>query len=268
MEIRSLAGVGWDVLADAFNAAFSDYAVAMAMTPSALAHMQIRRGYLADASFGAYDGDQLVGFVLTCRDGDRIYNSGTGVIPGRRRGGLARALLDAVVARASATHYVLEVLEANTRAIALYRAAGFAIARRLQSWTFARSGDGSTGRPADRPGEYAVDLAEIAACADVEPAWQNSLSSLRRASEPWVMIGDERGAAVVFPGSGDLPLLTVARDARRRGRGTRLLSAAAARASRPLRILNIDERATGIAAFLAAAGATPMVRQLEMIRAL
>src|SRR5689334_10181536 len=47
MEIGSLAGVGWDVLSAAFNAAFRDYAVAMAMTPAALAHMQIRRGYVA-----------------------------------------------------------------------------------------------------------------------------------------------------------------------------------------------------------------------------
>src|SRR4051812_20370098 len=103
MEIRSLAGVGWEVLAAAFNAAFSDYAVAMAMTPAALADMQIRRGYVAQASFGAYDGDQLVGFVLTCRDGDRIYNSGTGVVPSHRRGGTGRALLDAVVAASPAS---------------------------------------------------------------------------------------------------------------------------------------------------------------------
>ena len=80
------------------------------------------------------------------------------------------------------------------------------------------------------------------------------------------MLGDERGAVVVFPGSADLPLLAVARDHRRRGLGTRLLRAAAARASRPLRILNIDSRAEGVAAFLAAAGAVPLAGQLEMVR--
>ena len=272
MEIRSLAGVGWDALAAAFNAAFSDYAVAMALSPEALADMQIRRGYVAEASFGAYVGDQLVGFVLTCRDGDRIYNSGTGVVPAHRRGGLARALLDAVTTSTPAASYVLEVLEPNTRAIALYEAAGFVIARRLQCWTFdARGADRHAlpaGLAAPVPPERPVDLAAIAASADVEPAWQNSLASLRRAREPHIVIGDEHGAAVVFPGSADLPLLAVARDARRNGRGRRLLAAAAARASRPLRILNVDERATGIAAFLTAVGAAPMVRQLEMVRVL
>jgi len=259
MEIRSLVGVGWDALAAAFNAAFSDYAVALAMTPEALAHMQLRRGYVAEASFGAYEAEQLVGFVLTCRDGDRIYNSGTGVVPAHRRGGLARALLDAVINSVDARSYVLEVLEPNTGAIALYAAAGFVETRRLQCWTFDRRG-------AELP-ELSIDLAAIAANADVELAWQNSLASLRRAPEPSVVIGDECGAAVVFPGSADLPLLAVSRETRRRGHGRRLLAAAAARASRPLRILNLDARDAGIAGFLAAAGASPLVRQIEMVRA-
>lgn len=277
MEIRSLVGVGWDALASAFNAAFSDYAVAMAMTPEALANMQLRRGYVAEASFGAYDGAQLIGFVLTCRDGDRIYNSGTGVVPAHRRSGLARALLDAVTGSVEASSYVLEVLEPNIGAIALYQAAGFVETRRLQCWTYDRRGDqlpepARAEAPKQRSEERAErdepDLAAIAAHADIEPAWQNSLASLRRAPEPSVVIGDAAGAAVVFPGSADLALLAVARDARRRGRGRRLLAAAAARASRPLRILNVDARDAGIAAFLAAAGAGPQVRQIEMVRAL
>lgn len=261
MEIRSLAGVGWDALAAAFNEAFGDYAVAMAMTAPALAAMQRRRGYVADASFGAYDGDRLVGFVFTCLGGDRAYNSGTGVAPAYRRTGAARALLEAVIARVRVRTYVLEVLEHNAPAIALYRSAGFVESRRLQCWTFDRRG-------ADLPVIAAPDLAAIAAHGDVEPAWQNSLASLARAPDPPVVIGDARGAAVVFPDSADLPLLAVAREARRAGLGTRLLAAAAARASRPLRILNLDDRATGLAQFLAAAGAAPLVRQLEMVRAL
>ncbi len=41
---------------------------------------------------------------------------------------------------------------------------------------------------------------------------------------------------------------------------------AVARAGRPLRIMNLDDRATGIAAFLDAVGARRFVRQLEMLR--
>lgn len=258
LEIRSLAGVGWEPLAAAFTAAFSDYAVPMAMTADTLAAMQTRRGFAADLSFGAFDGAQLAAFVLTCRDGARIYNSGTGVVPAHRRTGLARRLLDEVIARAPDQPYVLEVIETNAPAAELYRSAGFVETRRLQSWTFARPG-------AALPAIAAPDLDAIAADADVAPAWQNSLASIRRA-DGWLALGDDHGAAVVFPASGDLPLLCVHRDARRRGNGARLLAAAAARAQRPLRIINIDDRATEIAAFLEAVGATRLVRQIELIR--
>jgi ribosomal protein S18 acetylase RimI-like enzyme len=259
MQIRSLDGVSWDDLARVFNEAFSDYAVPMALTAESLANMQHRRGYVAGLSFGAYDGARLIGFVLTCVDGDRTYNSGTGIVPSRRRTGLARALLDAVLANVQPRVYVLEVLENNTRAIALYASAGFVETRRLACWTYDRRGEHLPELPTP-------DLAAIAARADVELSWQNSVASLQRAHEPYVVLGDDDGAALVFPGSADLPLLAVAHDARRRGRGTRLLGAAAARASRPLRILNIDARATHIADFLAAAGATPLGRQIEMVR--
>jgi len=264
MEIRSLAGVGWEALAAAFNAAFSDYVVPMSIAPAGLAAMQRRRGYAADASFGAFDGEQLVGFVFTCLDGDRAYNSGTGVAPAHRGGGLGRRLVDAVIAsvRGRARSYALEVIETNEPAAALYRGAGFAVTRRLQVWTYAAP----AGAP-EVPAIAAPDLDAIAADADVEPPWQNSLASLRRATEPYVALGDDRGAAIVFPASADLPLLCVRRDARRRGHGARLLAAAAARAPRPVRFM-VDDRDAGIAAFLAAAGATRLVRQLEMVREL
>jgi ribosomal protein S18 acetylase RimI-like enzyme len=270
MQIRSLSGVSWDELAITLNEAFSDYAVRVPMTAEGMASMQRRRGYAPEVSFGAYDGARLVGFVFTCLEGDRAYNSGTGVAPSHRRTGVARALLDAVIASVHARSYVLEVIEDNAKAVALYASAGFVATRRLQCWTYGPGGEAPAVTTPDlaAPDLAAPDLEAIAAHVDVELSWQNSLASLRRATEPYTVIGDEHGAAVVFPGSADLPLLAVRRDARRRGHGARLLRAAAARASRPLRILNIDARASGIAEFLAAAGAAPLVRQLEMVRTL
>jgi ribosomal protein S18 acetylase RimI-like enzyme len=188
-----------------------------------------------------------------------------------------------VIGSIAAASYVLEVLEDNARAIALYAGIGFVETRRFSCWTFDHGGEEPpvidptredprpAGRAAPTPRDRASpiaapDLAAIAAHADVALAWQNSLASLRRAGEPYTVLGDQTGAAVVFPASGDLALLTVARDARRRGRGTRLLRAARACASRPLRILNVDARAGDIAAFLVAAGAAPLARQIEMVR--
>ncbi|HEX3580683.1 MAG TPA: GNAT family N-acetyltransferase, partial [Thermoanaerobaculia bacterium] len=72
----------------------------------------------------------------------------------------------------------------------------------------------------------------------------------------------------LFPSNGDVPMLAVAPDARRQGFGRDLLDLAARRAAKPLRIMNIEDEAGGINAFLDRAGATRFVRQIEMVRAL
>jgi ribosomal protein S18 acetylase RimI-like enzyme len=268
IEVRSLEGMSWERLASAFTAAFSDYAVPMAMSASALEAMQRRRGYAAAASFGAFVGEELVAFALTCRDGDRAYNSGTGVLPSARRAGLARQMIEAVIATlsASTSSYVLEVIESNRAAIALYERVGFAVARRLQCWAMppaaAAAAPAAMARLPELP---ASRLEELAAHRDLEPSWQNSLASLKRATEPWLVLGEERGAVAIVPGRGDVPFLCVRREARRLGLGGRLLRAAAAVAAQPLRILNVDERDAGVAAFLASQGATRTVCQLEMV---
>jgi ribosomal protein S18 acetylase RimI-like enzyme len=260
-DIRPLTGIGWEALATAFNAAFADYVLPMKIDAVGLEAMQRRRGYAAELSFGAFEEDRLAGFVLTCIEGDRAYNSGTGVVREHRRGGLARRLLDEVIAHVDASRYVLEVIETNASARALYQSAGFVEARDLQSWTFAAPDHG--------PPLPTMDLAALDALvgdADIEPSWQNSLASIRRATERHVVLGDEDGAAVVFPDSADMPFMIVGRGARRRGHGRRLLVGATATARRPIRIVNVDDRSADIARFLEAAGATKLVRQVEMIR--
>jgi ribosomal protein S18 acetylase RimI-like enzyme len=102
----------------------------------------------------------------------------------------------------------------------------------------------------------------------MRPAWQNTIRSIERAEEPFVAIGDERSVVVLFPSNGDVPLLAVDREARRQGLGRALLDLAARRAAKPLRIMNIEDEAAGINAFLERVGATRFVRQIEMIRAL
>lgn len=269
IDYRPLTGISYHTLAGAFEDAFSDYAVPMKMTADAVEMMQRRRGYVADLSLGAFDGDRIVGFALTCLDGDRAYNSGTGVAISHRRRGIARELMqrliDAIRAR-GASSYLLEVIESNERAAALYRSVGFEERRRLQCWTV----EGHAPRAASRRiVEIAnADLDAIAANADVELSWQNSLASIRRAIEPHVVLGDHDAAAVFFPKSGDLPLLAVRRDARRNGAGAQLLAAVVARAAKPLRVLNVDDRDRGIAAFMNAVDAKPLVRQIEMLLSL
>lgn len=262
IEIRNLTGVSWETMTNAFNDAFSDYDIPARYTVEYVEQLVTRRGYRADLALGAFEGERLVAFVFNALDGDRAYNSGTGVAPSHRRHGLARELMQRSIETLPAREYILEVIETNHRAIALYESLGFIERRRFQCWTYE-----TTSR--ERFTELAnVGYDALLDWADVEPSWQNSPASIRRTIEPHCVLGNEDCAAVLVTSSGDVPLLVVRPDARRHGLGRKLLNACATRANRPLRIVNIDDGATGIHEFLDAVGAKRFVRQIEMMKSL
>jgi len=262
VTIRPLTGVPFDELFDCFALSFSDYVVRMQPTPDDLREMLTRRGFVQELSTGAFDGDRLVGFTFNGVDGDRAYDSGTGVIPSHRRQGIARKTMELSFSLLAPRTYILEVLQANTGAIALYESLGFTRTRPLQVWSF-------TAQSPTRFTELAnPDLDLIRSWCNVSPSWQNDVPSIRRAGDPYVVLGNEEAAAVFFPRTGDLPLLAVSPAARLQGLGRHLLSAAATRANKPLRIVNVDDRDLGIAAFLEKCGAGRGVGQWEMVRQL
>jgi GNAT superfamily N-acetyltransferase len=238
--IRTLTAGDLDAIHAAFLEAFSDYVVRLSPTREQLEEMLVRRGYVPELSVAVEEEGRMVAFTLNGVDGDCAYDSGTGVVPSHRRRGLARKLMEASFDLLS-REYVLEVIDSNTLAISLYKGLGFEETRGLQCWTFEQA-----------KGDVSVE-------ASFEPSWQNSDGSLARARDRHVTIEDAGGSVILFPSTGDLPRL--------RGRiTTGLLVTARERAGKPLRIMNVDERAQDVAAFLEAAGATKIVRQLELRR--
>lgn len=162
MKLRSLEHESFDVIHAAFMEAFSDYVVKLAPPPAALREMLTRRGWMPRLSAGAYDGERLVAFTLNGLDGDRGYDSGTGVVPSHRRRGLARETMEwskSALREAGARTYVLEVLEANAKAEALYRDCGFAVTRTLRCWKY-ESSSRAEARPTSIRAEW----------CDVEPS--------------------------------------------------------------------------------------------------
>jgi len=270
MVIRSLTAADFDSVYAAFADAFSDYVVPLTLTPDQLREMLTRRGWVPEASAGAFDEDRLVAFTLNAIEDTRAYDTGTGVVRSHRRRGLGREVMQSsypLLRARGCTEYLLEVIDINERAVELYRAEGFVLARALQCWRV----ESSSLRVLESPSGFSGRLEDSTSRRlwwDVEPAWQNSTGSIERANDEHVTFGNEDGYVVVFPNSGDVAQLAVRREARRRGIGTKLLHAAAMRVGKPLRIMNIDERDRGIAAFLEHSGAVRTVRQLEMVRAL
>ena len=258
MNIRPLTGVSFETMTAAFNDAFSDYDIPANYPVEFLTNLVTRRGYRHDLAVGAFDGDRLVGFVFNCLEGDRAYNSGTGVVISHRRRGIARQLMQRSIDTLPATTYTLEVIETNHRAAALYRDLGFEETRRLQSWSYVGS-----GAPPILPANVSLEV--LRSWCDMTPSWQNDTPSIRRAREPFLTFGGDEGGVVVFPSNGDVAQLAVRRDARRRGVGRALLQAAANCTKAPLRIMNIEDEAEEITAFLESCGARRTVRQIEMV---
>lgn len=76
----------------------------------------------------AVEGEALVGYAVTWTAGEVVDLQRIAVRPDRQRRGVARALLDAALARvrdADAERMLLEVSAANEPALAFYAAAGF-----------------------------------------------------------------------------------------------------------------------------------------------
>jgi GNAT superfamily N-acetyltransferase len=266
MVMRPLTHEDFDRVHAAFVEAFSDYVVKLSPTREQLAEMTTRRGYVPEASVGVFEGDRIVAFTLNGIDGTSAYDTGTGVVPSHRRRGLGRAMMDFVeplLRERGCTQYVLEVLDSNPAAHALYLDRGFADTRGLQCWTWSAGFQPAGSQASDlQPGKPRSDWWTL------QPSWQNTTHSIQRARDSHVILGDENGYAIVFPSNGDLAQMAVRPEARRRGIGTRLLNEAAQIAGKPLRIMNVDERDEGFAQFLERVGAKRMVRQIEMVKAL
>jgi ribosomal protein S18 acetylase RimI-like enzyme len=250
-------------MTEAFNDAFSDYDIPAKYTSEYLTNLMIRRGYRPDLAVGAFDGKRLVGFVFNCLDGDAAYNSGTGVAISHRRQGIARRLMQQSIETLPVRRYILEVIDTNHRAAALYRELGFVETRQLQSWKYVPSECGALAPPSRR--RQAAALQRLRSWCDMTPSWQNDVPSILRAREPYLILGDAEAGVVVFPSNGDMPLLAVNPVARHHGRGRALLAEAARSVGKPLRIMNVEDR---FEPFLARCGAEKFVRQLEMVRSI
>jgi ribosomal protein S18 acetylase RimI-like enzyme len=282
-DIRSLAGESEKWLYEAFISAFADYSVPMTMTEAEFAENNRRRGLDLDISLGAYEGDQLIGFIMNGRGfwGGKAaaYDLGTGVLPGSRGSGLSGALAAELIANLPERGielYLLEVIRENAPAFKTYDRVGFRITRSLEcpAGGYADSG---TPEPAgleivDLPAGAAFPRAEAAALRDWEPSWQNSDDSIARMPGPLVVLGARidgslAGVLVASP-RGTIWQLAVARGMRRRGSGSALLRELARRVGPALRYVNVQADDTECLRFLAARGLGAGVGQYEMIREL
>ncbi|WP_282043830.1 GNAT family N-acetyltransferase [Winogradskyella flava] len=134
MEVRHLGNINFDVIMECFLSAFENYFVKMPTD-----HEFYRRGWKAagvqyDLSFGMFDEDILVGFIISAIDQRQghltAYNSGTGVIPEYRGQRIVKSIYDDALPKLvehGVTKCQLEVITENEKAIKSYQGIGFKI---------------------------------------------------------------------------------------------------------------------------------------------
>ncbi|MES2702001.1 MAG: GNAT family N-acetyltransferase [Bacteroidota bacterium] len=282
MEIRSLEHISTDELYGVFSEAFKDYE--RTWSRDEFANLLQRRGYVPDLSFGAFDGSQLVSFTLNALGRHKgilsAYDNGTGTLKEYRGKGLAKDIFTHSLPRLQdegVTRYVLEVLQTNAPAIAVYKAMAFEVSRELCYFVQAaekvlpmgrRLPSGYTLRNVPIPTDK--DLADF---FDFYPAWQNSSEALLRMPGNFVSIGafdkhgNLSGYGCIEPATGDIPQLAVHKEHRWQGVGSCVLGELLKRnQSGQVRCINTEANCESINGFLQHHNIPVKGKQYEMIR--
>ena len=135
-RFQSLQEVDLAQIAQCFNLAFSDYEQSISFTPESLKYYLTASAVDLSLSFGAFCGEEMVGFILNASgvyNGENVvFDAGTGVVPDHRGKSVFSQLFAFTCQQLQlrgVTKYYLEVLQSNDRAVAIYSKKGFAIRR-------------------------------------------------------------------------------------------------------------------------------------------
>ena len=274
MQLGTLESASVRQMADALNAAFSDYVV-----PMHLSEEQFARKLQADStdvslSGGAYVDDEVIAFILHGYreiDGVRwIYNGGTGVRPAYRGQSLTRKLFDLLLPKLEARgvqRSVLEVVTDNQYAIRIYRDQGYETRRHLLCFKGTRPAESTVELNCRWIGE--PDWSELATFWETEPSWQNTPESLRNKHSMRTLGAyiDDRlaGHATFSPAQGRVAVFGINPEFRGKGVGSSLIAEVQSRSEEALSFINIASTAEDSLRFLDRLGFELFLEQYEMV---
>jgi ribosomal protein S18 acetylase RimI-like enzyme len=237
-----------------FNASYEGYVIPFHLDEAALRWMVDSFDIDRDASCVAFRDDEPVGFANLARRGDQAWIGGVGVVAPARRQGLGEQLMLAVHEEArkrGVAKVWLEVIEQNEAAFLLYEKLGYEVAREVEVWTLSGEVPVGSARPIAAPDAHS----RTRALRQGREPWQ-------RADETLAHFDDMRGleteaGAALFRVTGVVQLLQIAG-----GDSEELLRALRGEGTVSVLNLPVDDPAANS---LRALGATPVVRQREMV---
>jgi ribosomal protein S18 acetylase RimI-like enzyme len=284
MEIKSLENIGFETIFEGFNQAFADYEIQI--NARKLKTMLKRRGYNPNLSFAAFEGETIVAFTLNGIgnfNGIKMaYDTGTGTLKEHRGKGLASKIFEYSIPylrEANITHYLLEVLQHNTKAVSVYQKIGFELSRELNYYVW--ENEDVNNEIKDIETHYSIysiekiDIEEYPSISDFwdfYPSWQNSFESIQRVSEDFISLGvfvgkKLIGYCVLEPGSGDITQIAVDKPFRRKGIASLLLhELSKLNKATKTKLINTDISCNSITEFLKAKNIELSGKQYEMIK--
>lgn len=132
MIVKNLGSTDFDRILESFLLAFENYFVIVPTDGNYYKERWKAAKVDFNFSYGMFDGDKLVGFVIHAIDHRNgkltAFNTGTGVIPDYRGQKIVQSIYDYALKdlkRIEVTNCVLEVITKNERAIRSYTGIGF-----------------------------------------------------------------------------------------------------------------------------------------------
>lgn len=118
------------------NLAFSDYPIPIRLSEEQLQDLFLTSNVNKKLSFGAFAGDEMIGFIMNSSgiyQGEKVvFDVGTGVVPEHRGKAVFKDLFSFVeqkLKHQDMEKYYLEVLQENQKAVQAYQKQGFSIMR-------------------------------------------------------------------------------------------------------------------------------------------
>ncbi|MDR2970896.1 MAG: GNAT family N-acetyltransferase [Bacteroidales bacterium] len=281
MEIKSLENIDFETIYNAFGQAFADYEINI--TAEELKIMLKRRGYNPEFSFAAFEEDKIVAFTLSGVgnfNGHKMaYDTGTGTLKEYRGKGFATKVFEyslPFLREANIHHYLLEVLQHNTKAVSVYRNLGFEITREFNYFIWENKEFNNHLKNIETPCSIKkIDIENylyVSDFWDFYPSWQNSFESIRRASEDFISLGaffEQKlvGYCVFEPNSGDITQIAVDKPFRRKGIASFLLHEVSKLSKNSkTKLLNTEITCSSIVSFLKSKNVEISGKQFEMVK--
>lgn len=138
MMFKTLETTKSEQIFQALKLSFADYYLPLSGDFSEHQERWKMAGVDLALSYGAFDHDELLGFVLVACQGKDAFNLATGVIPEARGQAITRKIFEHLIPQLKTKglrQITLEVIDQNKTAIKVYTDAGFKIQRSLFSFS-------------------------------------------------------------------------------------------------------------------------------------